>query len=274
VYAVSPGHLAALGVPLKSGRDLTDHDMKSGTSVVISERMAAQFWPGTPAVGQTFRIGTEAQAVEVVGVAADIKHRQMREDPVTLIYRPLRDAEYADGVSVIVRAAGNPSALLPVVQEQVRAIDPALPSRTAKAMTERMEMPLWPARTMAGFLLICGTLALVLATVGLFGVTYYAIAQRTREFGIRVALGATPRTVVALVLREGMVLTAPGVLLGIIGALIIGRVLSSALFGVSAGDPLTFAATAVVEAGVALTACALPAYKATRADPMGALRQE
>lgn len=223
VYAVTPGHFSALGIPLKAGRDFTPLDVAAGTAVVISEQMAALSWPGQPAVGQSFRIGREPRTVEVIGVAADIKQRNMREAPVALVYRPPRDRDYTAGVSVVVRTAGDPRTLLPAVQSQVRALDATLPSRTAQTMLQRMAMPLWPSRTLAGFLVICGTLALVLATVGLFGVTYYAVAQRTREFGIRVAVGATPRQVVALVLREGLTLTAPGVLLGIVGALVIGR---------------------------------------------------
>jgi putative ABC transport system permease protein len=156
----------------------------------------------------------------------------------------------------------------------VQGLDPDLPARAARTMTERMEMPLWPARTIAGFSVICGTLALVLATVGLFGVTYYAVNQRTREFGIRVALGARPRAVMALVLREGLFLTIPGVAMGIAGALLGGRLVARALFGVSPSDPLTLAATAALEGVVALAACALPAWRATRANPIIALRQD
>ena len=135
-------------------------------------------------------------------------------------------------------------------------------------------MPLWPARTAAGFFLVCGALALALATIGLFGVTYYAVSQRTREFGVRVALGATRSRVLTLVLREGLLLTIPGVLLGIAGALIAMRLAARALVGISAADPATYAATACLQTLIALAACVLPAYKATKADPMVALRQE
>lgn len=137
-----------------------------------------------------------------------------------------------------------------------------------------MEMPLWPARTAAGFLGVCGTLALTLATVGLFGLTYMTVSQRTREFGIRAALGATPRRVVSLLLREGVVLALPGVALGLACAAIAMRFVSSALFGVSPADPSTYAASAIVQCGVAMLACLLPAVRATRADPMCALRTE
>ena len=274
VYGVGRGQFAALGIPLRAGRDFTAAELKSGSAAIVSEQMAAQLWPKGNAIGQVVRAGDDAHQYEIVGIAADIKHRSMSEAPPPSMYRPLLDSEYAEQMTVVVRAAGDPRALVGAVAEQVQALDPDLPARAARTMTERMEMPLWPARTMAGFSVICGTLALVLATVGLFGVTYYAVNQRTREFGIRVALGARPRAVMALVLREGLFLTIPGVAMGIAGALLGGRLVARALFGVSPSDPLTLAATAALEAGVALAACAIPAWRATRADPMVALRQD
>ncbi|HEX6976266.1 MAG TPA: FtsX-like permease family protein, partial [Vicinamibacterales bacterium] len=274
VYGVSPGHFAALGIPLRAGRDFTAEDMKNGSAVIVSERMASQFWPGAPAVGQVFRAGKDARQYEVVGIAADVKHRTLTEQPLPYLYRPLVEPDYSQSITLIIRAAGDPRALIGAVAEQVQALDPDMPARDAKTMPQRMEMPLWQARTMAGFASVCGVLALILATVGLFGVTYYAVNQRTREFGIRVALGATPRAVMSLVLREGLMLTLPGVLLGTLVALGAGRLVARMLYGLSASDPLTFTATAALEAAVALAACALPAWRATRADPMLALRQE
>ena len=163
---------------------------------------------------------------------------------------------------------------VPVVQEQVRALDPALPAGSISTTRERMKLPLWPARTAAGFLSVCGTLALVLATVGLFGVTYYTVSQRTREFGIRVALGARPANVMTLVMKEGLTLSAVGVLLGLAGMLMAVRVISNTLIGVSAADPPTYFAAGVLQIAVATAACILPAIRAMRADPMVALRQE
>ena len=137
-----------------------------------------------------------------------------------------------------------------------------------------MEMPLWPARTAAGFLGVCGTLALVLATVGLFGLTYLTVSQRTREFGIRAALGATPRRVMGLVLREGILLTLPGVALGLAGAAVAGRLVSSGLFGVSPADPSTYAASAALQAAVALARVPAAGVSRDEGDPMLALRVE
>jgi predicted lysophospholipase L1 biosynthesis ABC-type transport system permease subunit len=181
--------------------------------------------------------------------------------------------EFAGRLTIAIRTAGDPRPLVPLVRQQVQALDANVPPYI-RTMPQRMEIPLWPARTAAGFLSVCGTLALVLASVGLFGVTYYAVSQRTREFGVRVALGATPRRVMSLVLREGLVLTIPGVVLGSAAALVAARIVSSLLSGVSPSDPLTYVTTAVLQTVVALAACAVPALRATRVDPIVALRQE
>jgi ABC-type antimicrobial peptide transport system permease subunit len=137
-----------------------------------------------------------------------------------------------------------------------------------------LDLPLWPRRTAAGFFLTCGALALILATAGLFGVTYFAVRQRTREFGVRIALGATSGDVVRQVLREGIYLAVPGAAVGLLLAAVAARVLARMLLGVSPADPSTFAGTALIETAVALVACALPARHATRADPIVALRVE
>jgi predicted permease len=270
VYAVGAGHFTALAVPLKDGRDFTEQDTGEGEAVVVSETMAMQLWPGQRAVGQTLREGE--RLVHVVGVASDIKHHSFYEPPRPYLYRPVRHGELANGATVVVRTSGDPRALLGVVRDQVSALDAHLPPSSLKTMTQRMEMPLWPARMAARFFAVCGTLALVLATVGLFGVTYFAVNRRTREFGVRVALGATPRAVISQVLQEGLMLTLPGIALGVGGAMIAGRLASAALLCVSPYDPATYAATALLQTIVTLGACALPAYRATMVDPIATLR--
>jgi ABC-type lipoprotein release transport system permease subunit len=247
--------------------------MKSGNAVVVSEHLALQLWPGQNSVGQTLRIGNEQRPVEVIGVSADIKHRSMNESAGAYLYRPLGDSEWSESVTMIVRVEDDPRAVLGAVQEQARAVDRNMPV-VVTTMTERMKLPLWPVRTAAGFFLICGVLALILATVGLFGVLYYTVTQRTREFGIRTALGATSRRLTAGVLGEGLRLAVPGIVLGVFSAYVAARFLSRGLFGIGAGDPLSFAATVTLQMLVTLAASALPAYRATRSDPMLALRQE
>lgn len=274
-FGVSSGHFAALGLPLISGRDLTEQEYASGAPVaVIGKAMASELWPGTDAAGQWIRTGSSGRLVQVVGVAADVKEMYSNRTARWYLYRPLRATEFAERVAVLVRTAGDPGALTAVVQEQVRALDPALPAGSVNTARERMKLPLWPARTAAGFLTVCGTLALVLATVGLFGVTYYTVSQRTREFGIRVALGARPENVLMLVMKEGLTLSAAGVLFGLAGALMAVRVISNTLIGVSPADPPTYAVAGALQIVVALAACLGPAVRAMRSDPMVALRQE
>ena len=191
-----------------------------------------------------------------------------------MVYRPIAPGEFNDSVTLVVRSSGDPADLLSAVQGQVRALDATLPPGSAKTLAQRMEMPLWPSRTAAGFLGVCGTLALILATVGLFGLTYLTVSQRTREFGVRAALGATPGRVMILVLREGASLILPGVVLGLAGAALAGRLAASTLFGISPADPSTYVWSALLQTGVAMLACLLPAYRATKADPMLALRAD
>jgi ABC-type antimicrobial peptide transport system permease subunit len=149
-----------------------------------------------------------------------------------------------------------------------------MPVASVSTMTERLALPMWPRRTAAGFFLICGALALLLATVGLFGVTYFAVRQRTREFGVRIALGARASDVVRQVLGEGVRLAVPGALLGLALAAVAGRLLARTLVGVSPIDPASFGSAAAIEVAVALLACALPARRATQADPIVALRDD
>jgi hypothetical protein len=273
-YSVGPDYFAAIGLPVRSGRGFSATDESLGSSVVLSEALASQLWPGESAIGRTLRVGDGGRTVQVIGVAANMKHRSFSERTAAVIYEPLGPATFSNSVAIVVRTHDDPRGALAPVREQLRAIDPELPPAALETMTERMKLPLWPVRTAAGFFLICGTLALVLATVGLFGVMYFTVAQRTREFGVRTALGATRRRVMTGVLREGIGLTLPGIALGGVLGYVAGRLLSRALFGVTPLDPVSFGMTALIQLTVSLLACALPAYRATRVDPLVALRQE
>jgi macrolide transport system ATP-binding/permease protein len=274
VYGIGDGYFAAFGVPLKAGRDFTLQEIRSGTAAIVSETMAAHLWPGRNAVGEWLRDGRDGRQLQVVGVAADITHRAFGEPPADYIYRPLRAPEYSDVVTLVVRTTGEARGFGSVVQQQLQALDPNLPAGSVKTMAQRMEMPLWPFRTAAGFFTICGTLALVLASVGLFGMTYLTVSQRTREFGIRAALGATRARVMRLVLGEGLWLAIPGISLGLIAAVFAARIAASSFFRISPADPAIYAVAGILQTMVALAACLLPAYKATETDPMLALRQE
>ncbi len=273
-YAVGARHFAALGLPLRSGREFTDGELASGNAVVVNETLAARLWPGRPAVGQDVMLGAERRHAVVVGVAADTSLGFSGQPASPIFYRPVRDSDYANGFSLLVRTSGSEANAIAAVRDAARALAPAMPIASLSTMRENLELPLWPRRTAAGFFLVCGCLALLLATIGLFGVTYFTVRQRTREFGIRVALGARSATIVAQVLKEGVRLALPAAGAGLALAYVAGRLLSRGLLGVAPADPLSFAATAAIQIAVALIACALPARRAAQSDPMIALRAE
>lgn len=274
IYAVGAGHFRTLGIPITSGRELTEREIASGDGVVVGRTMAERLWPGRDPVGEWVRFGPGERVRQVIGVAADVTHHTFNERPADYLYRPIEDRDYAESITLVVRTHAEPAAFAPTLQDHVRALDAALPPGTVKTMAQRMELPLWPVRTAAGFFTVCGALALVLATVGLFGTTYLAVGQRTREFGIRAALGSTRARVMRLVLREGLALAVPGIVLGVIGAALLARTAGSVLVSIDASDPWTYAATAALQVGAALAACLWPAHRATKADPILALRAE
>jgi predicted permease len=271
--SVGKGVFQALGLELVAGREFTDQEIRSGSQAVVGVTMAAALWPEGGAVGQWFRDGRDGVQRQVVGVVADIRHPTAPLGTTPAFYRPLRVEEFSDRLTIVIRTSDDPRLAIAPILQQLQALDANLPA-DVRTMKQRMEIPLWPSRTAAGLFSVCGALALALATVGLFGVTYRAVRQRTREFGVRVALGATPGRLIALVLRDGLMLTLPGVAAGIVAALLGAHVLANALVGISPADPLTYGMTALIQALVALAACALPAYMATAADPVIALRQE
>jgi predicted permease len=272
--AVGIGHFNALGLQLLSGRDFGPRDIQAGDSVIVNKAMASHLWPGRDAVGQWIRDGAHGRVLQVIGVVADAKYGNLAEVPADRFYRPLRNDEYAEGLTVVVRTATEPGAFAPKVQEALQALDPMLPPGSIRTMEQRMELPLWPARTAAGLFSICGILALILATVGLFGTTYLTVGQRTREFGVRAALGATRARVLRLVLGEGLWLIVPGIAIGLGCAALAGRAAASVLVGFDLTHPGTYALTAAVQSAAALLASLWPAHRATMADPILALRSE
>ena len=274
VYAVGEDHFKTLGVALRAGREFAPRDVHAGDTAIVSERLAARLWPNGGAVGGVLRDAGDGRPMQVVGVAADMMHRSFNETSGEYLYRPLRPDDYAAAVSVIVRARGSVASAASAVQHAIRGLDPLLPPGRVNTMEQRMAVPLWPVRTAAALFGLCGGLALILATVGLFGTTYLAVGQRTREFGIRAALGATRRRVMTQVLGEGLRLAVAGVLVGIGAAAVAARGAASLLARVDPAAPSTYLAVALLQFAVALLACALPAYRATQSDPVVALRAE
>jgi predicted permease len=271
---ITTDYFKTMGITLVRGRDFRADDTASSPPVVVvNETLARRLAPDGNAVGKRLRMDSKGEYLEVVGVAKDIKYDQLAEKPPFFAYRALNQ-RYRSRMTLHVSAAGNPQTLINQVRAEVRALDRNLPLTEVKTLAEHMRGPLAPARLLAWLSSAFGVLALLLAATGLYGVMAYLVSGRTREFGIRVALGASGRDVLRLVLAEGLTLVGIGTLLGLVAAAALTRVLQSVLYGVSATDPLTFAGVSLLLAVVTLVACYIPARKATKVDPMIALRYE
>lgn len=272
-YAADARHFEALAVPLRAGRTFTERERSAGGAIVINDAMARRLWPAQSPLGQIVKLGAAGTRAEVVGVVGDIAPGYSGRSAEPVFYKPIAPGDF-DNFALVVRTTGTEAAAIATIRDAAHAIAPALPIGSIAPMNERLELQMWPRRTAAGFFVICGTLALMLATVSLFGVTYFTVRQRTREFGIRVALGARRADVIRQVMREGIWLAVPGAAAGLVLAFVAARLTARMLLGVSPGDPVSFSATAAIEIAVALAACALPAYQATQADPIIALRDD
>ena len=273
--AASPGFVPALGVDLFEGRDFTDEDGDTRPrAAVVNETFARRFWPGQSALGKRFSLqGVTGPWTEVIGVMRDGKYFSLSEDPSPFIYVNLRptDGSY---LTLMVRTSSEPRAVIGALRNEFHQLDSNLPVYSIRTMTEHMALPLFPARVAATLLGSFGLLALILAAIGIFGVMSYAVSQRTREIGIRMALGADAGRILSLVIGQGLKLILFGLGIGLVAAFAGTRLMSSLLYGVSATDSITFALIALLLTTVALLACYLPARRATKVDPMIALRYE
>lgn len=271
--SVDVHYFATLGIPVRRGRLFEDADREGTRRVaVINETMAERFWPGQDPLGRRFRFFGQ-EPVEVVGVVPTVKYTSLSEAPQSHVYLPLAQ-DYQPGVSLHVRTAGDPEALLPVVAREVEAIDPGLPFYDVSTLPRMVYRSLWASRMGATLFGTFGLLALVLSAVGIYGTTAFLLSQRTREMGIRMALGARRGQVVGLVVRQGMLVFAVGLSLGLAGALAFSSALARLLVGIDAHDAATFWGTSLVFALVALMANWLPAARSVSLDPMTVLRQE
>jgi predicted permease len=269
---VGPGYAGVMNIPLIAGRDILESDRRDAAPVaVISETMATRYWPGENAVNKHFRFATNASWIRVVGVVRDMKWREVKERNRPFVYLPVLQSFHPSTV-VHVRTAGDPIALAPAVREAVRKTIPNAPVFGVRTL-ERHAGAAAFQQTLAGNLLVVfGLMALTLSAVGLYGVLAFLVSQRTREIGIRLAVGAQPRDVFRMVLRQGLLLTAIGSGIGIAAAYGLGVAMSSLLFGVKPSDPLIIAAGAAVLLATSIVASAIPARRATRIDPSAALR--
>jgi predicted permease len=271
---VTPGHFGTMRIPLLSGRDFTDFDRENTAPVaVINEAMANLVWPGQDPLGKRFAIVQEPNLLQVVGVVGTAVIGQIGEDPQPIAYMPMRQ-QYSPFAALVVRTTGNPEPLLGAVRTQVQQIDKNLAFTNGQTVQQILGQGLWAARMGAALLGLFGALALILASIGIYGVLAYSVAQRTSEIGLRMALGAQPRQVLGLVLKQGMLLALVGATVGIVVALPVARMAAGLLYGVSATDPVTYTGITLLLLCVALLACYLPARRATRVDPLVALRYE
>jgi putative ABC transport system permease protein len=269
---ITPGFFDALGVPLLQGRKFNEHDAErnAATVAIINQTMAHQFWPGEDAVGRRFHF-FQSEPVEVVGVTRDIKAVSLGEIPTAMVYLPLGEAPKA-AVTLFIQTVGPPGPMLAEAHRLVRAIDTRIPITYEKTVADHMAFALWPSWMGALLLGAFGLLALVLASMGVYGVMAYSVNQRTREIGIRMALGAQGWEVLQLVLRQGMVLAALGLIIGLVAAFGVTRWVATLLYGVNPSDPGVFGGVTVLLAVAAFTACYFPARRAVKIDPVIALR--
>lgn len=274
INRVSPGYFQAMSTRLLQGRDFTEQDDEKAPRVaIINETFARRFFAGEDPIGKRFSLGRpEGTKTQVIGVVQDGKYAGLNEDPKPFVSRPVWQSDVGS-TSVIVRTEDDPRRLIAAVRREVQEMDSHLPI-SSSTLVEKLSLPMLPARIAASVLGGFGLLALALAAIGIYGVISYAVSTRTHEIGIRMALGAQKTDVLKLVLGQGMKLTLIGVAIGLSAALVLTRLMKSLLFGVSATDPMTFAVASLLLALVALLACYLPARRATRVDPMDALRHE
>jgi len=283
VHQVRENFLEAMGIPLLAGRTLSSRDdARAPKVVVVNQAFVNKFFPGEDPVGKRFTWDdSKPDDVEIIGLARDAKYSRQREDIPPTIYSSWRQEQRSLGFMTFeVRTAGDPTSIVPAVRQAVAEVDSNLPLNSVKTQVEQGEETLRMERLFAKLVTLFGVLAQQLAAIGLFGLMAYAVSQRTREIGIRMALGANRVDVLKMVLRQGMVLALLGVVIGVAGALALTKYLESALdlknmlYGVKVSDPLTYGAIAVLLTLVAFVACYIPARRATKVDPMVALRYE
>lgn len=271
---VTPGYFSTLRIPLTEGRDFNASDRaNTALVVVVNEAMAKHFWPNENALGKRFHFIDETKLREIVGIVGNTVIDNIGEQPQPVIYMPYAQ-DYSPFAAIVVRTKGDPQSIVPSVRAQIQSLDPSLAITNVQTIGQIIGQGLWAPRMGAALLGLFGMLALILATVGVYGVLWYSVTQQTRDIGIRMALGAEPSTVLKLVVGEGLKLTAAGLVVGLIGAVLGVRVLSSLLFNVSTYDPVTFVGVSLVLILTAALACYIPARRATRVDPLIALRCE
>jgi predicted permease len=277
--SVGPRYFETMRTPLVQGREFTSQDQEKTEQVaVVNETFVRRLLPNvsspSEAIGKRVAFSSASGPfMRIVGVARDGKYFNITEEPRSFIWTPMTQDYSSNGI-LTVRTEGDPNQLFGAVRKEVQALDPNLPLFDVKTLTEHMRLALFAPKIAAMVLGVFGLVALLLSAIGIYGITSYTVAQRTHEIGIRLALGAQLSDVLKLVLSHGLKLTLIGAVLGILGAFVATRAITSVLYGVSATDPLTFVLVSGLLIGVALVACYVPSRRATKVDPLVALRNE
>jgi putative ABC transport system permease protein len=271
---VTPRYFEAIGTPIRQGRAFTEQDKKdSPLVVVINERLARRYFPAGDALGKRMIFSEKEGPLEIVGIAADVKNEDLEEEADLTAYRPYPQDPWWS-MTLILRTDSDPAQLATAVRNEVRAVDAEQPVYNIKTMQQIVEESISAKRLAMLMLGFFAFGALLLAAIGIYAVMSYAVTSRSHEIGIRMALGASPRDILTLIIRQGLILTLIGVGLGLLGALALTRAMTEMLYGVNATDPLTFGGISLLLSVVAFLACYIPARRATRVDPMIALRYE
>jgi len=271
---VSPDYFRTMQIPLVRGRFFTDADTATAPPVmIVSEDTVKRLWGKGDPLGRQLRIVGSGKVYTVIGVVGNALTSALNEEPVPAMYYSAATVLWPT-MDIVVRTAGEPLAMLPAVRQRVRELDPELPVSTVRSMEQWISISAAQPRLNAVLVAVFACVALLIAAIGVYGVLAYSVEQRTREIGLRMAMGAQRGNVLRLVVREGMLVALAGIGVGLAGALAVSRVLASLLYGVPERDPATFASVAAALAVVALAACAAPAYRASKVDPMVALRFE
>lgn len=269
---IDPQYLDAMRIPLVAGRNFdAQFDPKAGKAVIINQSLARLLWPGQDALGRKIRVNGLST---VIGVVADVRHGTLETTGGNEMYLDCRQSGDWSAMEMVVRSTRAPESLVPEVRNALAAFDPALPNQEFYALERLIEDAVAPRRLVMRLLGFFSTIALGLAVIGLYGVMAFSVTQRRQEIGIRLAIGAQRQDIIGMILGGGFRLVALGVAIGLAAAFALGRLLQSQLYGVSAYDPVTFAGTAGLLAVVALAACLVPAWRATRVDPLVALRAD
>jgi putative ABC transport system permease protein len=269
-----PDYLRSMGIPLQAGRDFIVRDERSAPPVaVVSETMARLVWPGASAVGQRIKVGADSSWREVVGVAADVRQHGLDQTPRPTLYLPYAQDPWSK-LTVVIRARTAAAALSQPVAAAIHGIDRDLAVSNIRTMDQVVAASLTARRFNLTLIGLFAVSALLLATLGVYGVISYTVAQRTREVGIRLAIGAQPRDVMTMIVKQGAGLALVGVAIGVIAALALTPLLGSLLYAITPTDQMTFAEVGAAVIGVALLASYLPARRAAKSDPVVALRQD